>query len=468
MPKKGFTVFFILLTFIFADSSPAQDKETWMEIYSGDEKVGFTFRGYNQSGSKINIKEKTSINLNVLGLQTEMVIEAEYESVDFRPSSFDYKVTSDSIGLNLTGKVNENILTLKDRDSGSAKEYVLEQDYIVPSLLPEYIFKKGLENGKKYSVYLFDPVNIYTGYSPDALLSKIEVMGVESVETKAGKFEANRVSVKFLGARSFIWITPEGREVKEEFEPSLTAYLSTKKASLGKKSKPFDIAEKTSIPSDRYIHNPRNIKRMVVAIKGIEGVEGLDIYDGYSQFDKDGAVEIRPPDLKDIAPENGGKKLIGSDTLSSTPLIQSDDPLIKEQTEKIVNNEKNSLNSVKLINRWVYDNIEKVPTVSIPNAVEVLKVKKGDCNEHAVLFAAMARSAGIPTKVVLGVIYLEGRFYYHAWNEVYVGSWVPLDSTYGQFPADATHIKILEGDIAKSPEILGVVGKMKLNVIAAE
>ena len=77
----------------------------------------------------------------------------------------------------------------------------------------------------------------------------------------------------------------------------------------------------------------------------------------------------------------------------------------------------------------------------------------------------MARSIGVPTKVVLGLVYLEGRFYYHAWNEVYLGSWVPVDSTFGQIPADATHIKLLEGDISKSPEILRVVGKLNLEIV---
>jgi len=90
---------------------------------------------------------------------------------------------------------------------------------------------------------------------------------------------------------------------------------------------------------------------------------------------------------------------------------------------------------------------------------------KGDCNEHAVLFAALTKAVGIPVKVVLGVVYLDGRFYYHAWNEVYLGKWVPVDSTFGQMPSDATHIKFIEGDISKSPEILKVVGKIKLEVI---
>jgi hypothetical protein len=64
-------------------------------------------------------------------------------------------------------------------------------------------------------------------------------------------------------------------------------------------------------------------------------------------------------------------------------------------------------------------------------------------------------------------MYYEDRFYYHAWNEIYIGEWVAVDSTYGQLPADATHIKLIEGDMAKSGEILKVVGKINIEIIDA-
>ena len=99
------------------------------------------------------------------------------------------------------------------------------------------------------------------------------------------------------------------------------------------------------------------------------------------------------------------------------------------------------------IKNWVYKEIAKEPTVSIPNALEVLQTKKGDCNEHTVLFNAIARAAGIPAKTVVGVVYLRGAFYYHAWSEVWIGEWISVDSVLNQFPADATHIKFLEGEI---------------------
>ena len=117
------------------------------------------------------------------------------------------------------------------------------------------------------------------------------------------------------------------------------------------------------------------------------------------------------------------------------------------------------------IKDWVYKEIAKEPTVSIPNALEVLQTRRGDCNEHTVLFNTLARAAGIPAKTVVGVVYLRGAFYYHAWSEVWLGDWVSLDSVLNQFPADVTHVKFLEGEIDRQIEILQLIGNLKIEVL---
>ena len=83
------------------------------------------------------------------------------------------------------------------------------------------------------------------------------------------------------------------------------------------------------------------------------------------------------------------------------------------------------------LTRYVNGLLEKKPTVSLPSAREVLRTKVGDCNEHTALYVAMARAAGIPARVAVGLVYVRGAFYYHAWPEVYLnegadrGLWLP-------------------------------------------
>ena len=118
--------------------------------------------------------------------------------------------------------------------------------------------------------------------------------------------------------------------------------------------------------------------------------------------------------------------------------------------------------------------VEKRPTVSLPSALEVLRTKVGDCNEHTVLFVAMARALGIPARINVGVAYVHGAFYYHAWPEVYIdegkgrGLWLPVDPTFNQFPADATHVRLARGGLDKQTAILPLIGQAKMTVVDLE
>jgi hypothetical protein len=81
------------------------------------------------------------------------------------------------------------------------------------------------------------------------------------------------------------------------------------------------------------------------------------------------------------------------------------------------------------------------------------------------LFAALARAAGIPAKVSVGLVYTRNRFYYHAWNEVFLGAWMTADPLMGQMPADVTHIKFVEGDLDRQAEMVRVIGQVELKVL---
>jgi hypothetical protein len=121
--------------------------------------------------------------------------------------------------------------------------------------------------------------------------------------------------------------------------------------------------------------------------------------------------------------------------------------------------------------KFVYDYIEDDYTANPLTLIDIIEKKKGDCSEHAKLFAAMARSLGIPCRTVGGLVYLGDEFKefgLHAWNEVVIdGIWVPVDPTWGQTLVDATHIRF-SVDISKEWEIMAVIPKMKIEVLSVE
>ena len=145
--------------------------------------------------------------------------------------------------------------------------------------------------------------------------------------------------------------------------------------------------------------------------------------------------------------------------------IQSDDREIVEKALEIAGNQKNPVAAARKLMSWVYNNVEKKPVISVPNAVEVLKTRVGDCNEHAVLLTALLRASRIPARECVGLVYANGRFFYHAWTEAYLGRWISMDATLNQMPTDATHIKLLHGGLERQADIIALIGKLKLKIL---
>lgn len=153
--------------------------------------------------------------------------------------------------------------------------------------------------------------------------------------------------------------------------------------------------------------------------------------------------------------------------LRAEPLLQVDDPAIVALAVRIAGDARDPAEVAARLTHWVHDSLEKVITVSIPSATQVLRTRRGDCNEHTQLFTALARAAGIPTRIATGLALVDGRFYYHAWPEVRLRDWVAVDPTFGQFPADAAHLRFVIGGLSRQVELLRLVGTLQLEVLSA-
>jgi hypothetical protein len=154
--------------------------------------------------------------------------------------------------------------------------------------------------------------------------------------------------------------------------------------------------------------------------------------------------------------------------LAAEPLLQARSGLMVQKAVQIVGLERDPRVIAEKLNRWVYDSLKKEVTFSVPNALDVLRARKGDCNEHTQLFVALARSINIPARIATGLAYVRGKFYYHAWPEVFLGDWVAVDPTFGQFPADAAHLRFQVGGLAQQADLIRLVGNLKIDVLEAK
>ena len=264
------------------------------------------------------------------------------------------------------------------------------------------------------------------------------------------------------------WLDGSGRTLKEESPAGLSLLRQSAQEArrfANRRSVPLDLIAQTSITPSAPIADPGRTQRLKLKLSGID--LGRFALDGGRQRLENAEVQIRREQIRSDRLPIPVRDPRLSSYLEATPFMQSDHPRIRALARQIVAGETDARKAALRIKDWVYGQIAKEPTVSIPNALEVLRTRKGDCNEHTVLFNALARAAGIPARTAVGVVYVRGAFYYHAWSEVWLGEWVTLDSVLNQFPADVTHIKFVEGEIDRQIDILQLIGNLKIDVIEA-
>jgi transglutaminase-like putative cysteine protease len=228
----------------------------------------------------------------------------------------------------------------------------------------------------------------------------------------------------------------------------------------------FDLMAAVAVPVKEPIEAPRELERIRLKVAGLNTV--LPVSDRRQSF-QDGMLRVVREDASLLGtyplPYDGAE---WQADLRETPFLQVDHPRVQSTTAKILGGETDARRAAERLRRWVFDQLEKVPTTSIPNALQVLEMGAGDCNEHAVLWAALARAAGLPARVVAGIVYVDGVFLYHAWNEVWLGSaWVSVDAAFDQMPVDATHVKFIEGGPEAHAALVPLLGSLSIDVVAA-
>jgi transglutaminase-like putative cysteine protease len=157
--------------------------------------------------------------------------------------------------------------------------------------------------------------------------------------------------------------------------------------------------------------------------------------------------------------------------LASTFPVAARDPAIRAQANAIAAGIADPRAQVQALIGWIDANVRTSPS-DVWTAQDVLATREAECQGHAILYAAFARALGIPTRVVNGLVYSEDfdGFLYHAWAESFVaGAWLAVDPTFAQVPADATHLKLVEGEtLDELAPLTDWIGRLKIRVLAAE
>ncbi len=434
--------------------------DEWAGIYQQGRKIGYAHTRIEREAETYRITEESELDLLVLGsIQRVKTVLDSYTSRNFLLKYFTFTLHSDVSNIQMKGVVVGKKLILDIVTGGQTKTErfsLRDQPYLSPNIKPALTLL-GLEPGRKYSFPLFNPGSMSMETASVSIESR-ELIKVGDAERAVYKLKET-----FQGLEAYAWITEDGDTIREE-SPLGYVLLKESKAEALKRDKQgpaVDILSLVMIPA-RHVDNPAAVRYLRAALSGAT-LQGFDL-DGDRQHLVGATIEISVSGDAPVYDIPYPRKDFG-EYLRPTALIQSDDARIRDEAARIVGSEKNARRAAKKLNDWVYAAVQKKPVVSIPSAVEILNQRVGDCNEHTTLYTALARAVGIPTRMAAGIVYLHDGFYYHAWPEVWLDRWVPIDPTFNQFPADATHIRFVTGNLDRQSEILKLVGKLKVEIL---
>ncbi|MBR9991105.1 MAG: transglutaminase domain-containing protein, partial [Gemmatimonadetes bacterium] len=339
----------------------------------------------------------------------------------------------------------------------------------------------ALREGNEFTARIFDPSSMSERDVVVRVGAREMMVVTDSARLENGRWVASlldtvpvfRVDQQFGGINISNWIDEDGQIVRAESPLGFTIermyYELARQEWQG--GQPADLAlgygaliEGTAISSDVSVTDVATTPRMRVRLGGVE-LEGFDLEGGRQTLRGDTLIVTRETlaQTRYRLPYRGSMDL--ADDLAATPLIQSDDPRIIETARRIAAGSTDPVVVAQRLNDWVFRALDKEVTLSVPSALQVLESRSGDCNEHTVLYVALARALGLPTRTAVGLVHIRDSFYYHAWPEVWLGEWVAVDPTLGQAPADASHLRFLVGGLARQVELIRLIGRLQLEVI---
>lgn len=444
-----------------------EGETVWLGVHILENRVGYinyTIEPLENGDFEIN--EISYIAVQMMGVN-QKVISHFMTIVDstLALKSFEGFVETDKYATKFSGLIEDHVLGIK-LTTGNEKT----TDKFMPAPEPIYIsyaLKSLMQNGKlrdddSLKLASFDPLTMEMRdimvYSAPLKFHPIENQLVEARELRLRTYTLETKMYVDAKGELLLETGPMGLTMKRESREDAMNLASGSNAKI-------DFLDLFAVKPKGKINKPRDNNALTLKVVGADLSMLQSASDRQQIIDLEkGLAEIRRKPF-----QSGNLKLSFEKTTSPEPYIESDDLHIIAKAQELVKGAKTRRDSLDSITKWVFKSVAKKPSAGIPSAIAVFQELSGDCNEHAVLFTALARAVGIPTTVQLGVVYQEDKFFYHAWTASYVdGHWLEIDPTFNQTVADPSRIAFASGSMSDAAKLASIIGNLKIDVISEQ
>lgn len=470
-------------------------RETWDAAYLQGAKAGYvhtTIRAAERDGRKI-IHATADLNLTVKRFKDTLRLRMETGTEE----TPDGKVLGVSMRqfvggerqLFMRGTVEGEQLHVQVDEGRRLDKRIPWNEQVIGLCRLEQLFRdRQVGPGSRFSYPAFEPT--YT----TVVTNRVTVKDYEDVAVPGSRVKQRLLRVEVVADKiggvqvppATFWLdanlTPARSRTELPGIGTLTLQRTTREDALQTGS---GVAPTTNIGLNPLIATGR-IARPYDTASAVYRVAVRDDQDPATTFARDSRQEVRNVrggtfELHVHARRNPDPSIplraVGPEFLKSGYFINSADARVREYARQAVGIETDPWRKAKLIERWVHDHMHpRNVTEAFAPADRVARTLEGDCTEYAMLTAATCRATGVPSRVAIGLLYVEGTrgpvFGYHAWVEVWVqGQWMPIDATLGRGYVGATHLKISDHSWADTQSLTPllpaqrVVGKVAIDVV---
>ncbi len=474
-------------------AAPKPAEEIWDAFYLQNSKVGYgqtTTRRISRSGKEfVEMDSFNHLALTRFGQRSEQDLKmTTLETPEGELLEFKTEVSFGPTPLVVTGHVEGQQLVLETKTKGNSQTARIpwSKDIRGFRAIEQSLEQEPMKPGEKRTLKMLMPVlNQVAGVELAAkdleetsvLGAKPKLLRVESVAKLPGGNEM----------ASTIWTDPQGQAIKTRMEAmQQESFRTTRQLAIAEEPAgvSFDLGSDVLVKLDKPLTGAHQSKEIRYRVELAAGDPAKAFASGTTQSVRSlgphlaevTVRSVRPGDL----PPGGNSAAAPTDKEYTTAnnVLQIDDPRIKAMAKEARGAAKTPRDVAVALERYVHRAVTKKNfSQAFATAAEVAESREGDCTEHAVLLAALARACEIPARVAMGLVYVanQGGFGYHMWTEVYLdGQWIPLDATLGEGGIGAGHLKLsdssLDGAAAYSTflPVAQVVGQLKVSVEAVK
>src|SRR5918999_741584 len=462
---------------------------SYYAVVQGGRHIGFASTTVDTSVTSITVSDYLVADLPVGGRTHRATARTEVTLTrGFRVRDFSFDLAASAGPIKATGHVDGDTLVTLIVRAGSARPDTqrirVDGPVLLPTLIPLAVGLGGSpEVGQRVTLPVLDPVAMSA--RPLSLTIDAETLFVvhDSATIDPGATRWRGLLPDTVRAWHVVpsgstivqpaWVDEQGRVVESTQFGSLMLRRMPYELAFenwrreARRGAPVtsdrDIFETTAIAASKRV--TRDVARLRVRLRNVD-LAGYDLDGGRQQLRGDTLTVTRESlaQLPRYRLSSADRSRFPRETSPET-LVESTEPELARRAAAVVGAERDALVVAERLNTWVHRSLGKQITFGIPSALRVLRVRRGDCNEHTQLYVAMARAVGLPARVATGLTYIDRKFYYHAWPEVFVGEWVAVDPTLGQFPADAAHLRFAVGGLGRQMDLLRLIGKLEIDVI---